>query len=177
LLPIDKYLAEYFFVADDIGLNGLSMSHGFNRYDSMLPPFDDTLILPFNISMGLYSEWNIFDSNILPRMKEMLRDDIPFPLSIGPGEAGVIFYDINPQKYDPYNLVIKLGKNNEYDEFIPTYVNGHYVTVTGMMIDDVKNKKILEISSWGKKYYIDYDQYINQREFPPFSNILYITKK
>ncbi len=35
-----------------------------------------------------------------------------------------------------------------------------YVTITGLMIDNVKGQTILEISTWGEKYYINYEEYI-----------------
>ena len=43
-------------------------------------------------------------------------------------------------------------------------VTSHYVTVTAIYEDTDetgKNRRLLEISSWGDKYYVDYDQYID----------------
>lgn len=38
-------------------------------------------------------------------------------------------------------------------------VNGHYVTVTGIIKDEIANRIMLRISSWGKLYYINYEEY------------------
>lgn len=41
-------------------------------------------------------------------------------------------------------------------------VNNHYVTVTGIYEDDTAellHSKMIEVSSWGKCYYIDYDEF------------------
>ena len=59
----------------------------------------------------------------------------------------------------------------------PYLVSGHYVTVTGMLVDEVKKQTMLEISSWGKKYYINYDEYIELVDLHSnyfMCNILYV---
>lgn len=38
--------------------------------------------------------------------------------------------------------------------------NNHYVTVTGIIENVPSHRKLIEISSWGKCYYIDYDEYL-----------------
>lgn len=40
----------------------------------------------------------------------------------------------------------------------------HYVTVTGMLIDRISKQTILEVSSWGRKYYMSYEEYYNYAE-------------
>ncbi len=123
-------------------------------------------------------------------IKEMLYQDIPVILSIGPntpnlwGKKGIFFY----QKYlidNPENT----NKENpsENTEKIPKYcymalmqdVNSHYVTATGIEMDEIFGKIMLKISSWGKQYYINYEEYRNYVEniggtFT--SSILYIKK-
>ena len=58
-------------------------------------------------------------------------------------------------------------------------IKSHYVTVTGMLDDNIQGKIYLEISSWGKKFYIDFDEYCKFVEKNGFlkttlCNILYI---
>ena len=46
--------------------------------------------------------------------------------------------------------------------------------------NDQGNKTMLEISSWGKKYYVNYNDYLDyvkKNDNFYFSNILYIKKK
>jgi hypothetical protein len=117
---------------------------------------------------------------------EMLSRDIPVILSIGPNtpflwkNEGVTFYnreilsdvddtsnenspsDINSSIHLPTLYRYRPVKNN---------INSHYVTVTGLYKMERSNradqeespngngKIMLRISSWGKLYYIDYNQY------------------
>ncbi len=54
---------------------------------------------------------------------------------------------------------------NENEEFVYSgiSVNSHYVTVTGIYESNAaqtRHKRMIEISSWGNKYYIDFDEYL-----------------
>jgi len=91
-------------------------------------------------------------------------------LAIGPmkEEYGLKFYDLIPKSGNPYCFEVQ-----KY----PYLVSGHYVTVTGMLVDEVKKQTMLEISSWGKKYYINYDEYIELVDLHSnylMCNILYV---
>lgn len=61
-----------------------------------------------------------------------------------------------------------------------TNVSSHFITVTGYIEDNIAEKKMLKISSWGREYYIDYDEYIayveNYSNFK-LSNVVYIQGK
>ena len=66
---------------------------------------------------------------------------------------------------------------NETGEKLGLYSLEHYVTITGVYIDDVKNETFFRVSSWGREYYIkyrDYIEYVNEFSSYLFSNILYI---
>ena len=93
--------------------------------------------------------------DMLASIEEMLSRDIPIILSIGPNTPflwknnGISFYTKNViDEADRYHPV----KSN---------VNSHYVTVTGIYnnLTDCKEKIMLRISSWGKLYYINYNEY------------------
>lgn len=108
-------------------------------------------------------------------IKEMLSQDIPVILSIGPntpnfwGKNGIFFY----QKYKiedieqnhPENKTKetdtedKESSNRYYYVPLKQNVNSHYVVVTGMEMDPIIGKVMLRISSWGKSYYINYEEY------------------
>lgn len=69
----------------------------------------------------------------------------------GSHEDGVVFYkfDSSTGEY--------VGATGE--------VNSHYVTVTGLIEqkqEDGSTRRMVEISSWGKVYYVDYDQYLDE---------------
>ena len=66
---------------------------------------------------------------------------------------------------------------NETGENLRLYSLDHYVTITGVYTDDVKNKTFFRVLSWGREYYIkyrDYIDYVNEFSSYLFSNILYI---
>ena len=63
-------------------------------------------------------------------------------------------------------------------------VTSHYVTVTALYEDadeTGKTRRLVEISSWGEKYYVDYDQYVDlvsdDPNNEPFSSITHTTVK
>lgn len=123
-------------------------------------------------------------------IKEMLSQDIPVILSIGPntpklwGNDGIYFY----QKYrieDPKNEPLDKSSNEEEKDNRYCYmalkqnVNSHYVVVTGIEMDHIFGKVMLRISSWGKSYYINYEEYRDYVEAIGgtfTSSILYVQK-
>jgi hypothetical protein len=136
----------------------------------------------------LRARWklNLSYYDMLEYTWEMLSRDIPVILSIGPNtpflwkNEGVNFYnreiwsdvddasnensptDINSSIHLPTLYRYRPVKNN---------VNSHYVTVTGMYkmersnradqekLPNSNGKIMLRISSWGKLYYINYNEY------------------
>ena len=120
--------------------------------------------------------------DMLEMMEEMLLQDIPVILSIGPntpmfwGHKGVPFYIIREIEYPPVKQPAAdeaapsdtpaaapekkdNGKKPYYYKTVVPEVHGHYVTVTGVIKDDITNRIMLKISSWGKQYYINYEEY------------------
>lgn len=96
---------------------------------------------------GISLKWNGIcgHKGMYQKMKEMLEDDIPVIWSL---------YSWNKQ--------IKLYTKVD-DEFIDAgvSVNSHYVTATGIIEGlTASHQRMIEVSSWGKCYYIDYDEYL-----------------
>ena len=151
---------HYFNTYNHIGLNGLSMAMDFNDYcDSH--------------DINYHASWNTDISRIKKNIINMLDNSIPCVLAIGPNyfsDKGIDFYDIdNDNLFNPYDLTIKKMENK----------NDHYVTVTGLLEDNINGNCLLEISSYGYKYYInysDYHDYVFERMDYIFSNILYIER-
>lgn len=105
----------------------------------------------------------------------MLNNDIPFTLSEGPWGKEIVLYGWRFSGYD-FDEPYIFEQNTKAKSF-----KNHFVTVTGMIVDNVKNQRYLKISSWGSEYYIDYDAYLeNMTEGSNnrvFTNILYIYQK
>lgn len=142
----------WFQVARWIGVNGIAIANGINGYS-------------WRRGLGLKARWNTSENDVLQKIIKMLDNNYPVTLSIGPvgNEAGIWFYDLIPRDIDKYNF--------EVDSY-PYIVRGHYVTVTGVIINGVKNQTMLEISSWGDKYYVDFAEY--SKYIDVFSNIVYL---
>ncbi|MBR6045069.1 MAG: hypothetical protein IKP47_05490 [Ruminococcus sp.] len=141
-----------------LGVNGISMALG------MRPRLKEHG-LKYSVS------WGFSGGKLLERITSMIENDIPVCIAVGPvickkenrGEYGVHFY--TRLRSESYELPRwrRSGK-----------VRDHYVTVTGVYTSP--NAAWLEISSWGEKYYISWDEYLAYRKLKRtfFSNILYI---
>ncbi len=139
-----------------LGLNGISMALGMR---SRLRQAG----LPYK------ARWCFSKKKMLPRIRDMLSRDIPVTISAGPklffkkrGITGVTFY-------------IR-GRDGRLT--LPSWRSGtvsdHYVTVTAVIETD--EKTLLEISSWGERYYIDWADYLAyiHQAGTVFSNIMFI---
>ena len=134
------------------------------RYLPIVPPFGTTgvhVAAAFNRwcrhhRLPYRAVWNFFRENLYSRMEEMLRENIPVILSIGPG------------MFRRLQLYRRCGKLH----FPVCRVRGHFVTVTGL------DERWIRVVSWGRVYYIcrkDYEEYGKRSAFLT-SNILYVKK-
>lgn len=131
------------------------------RYLSIIPGFGvPGFFLPLAMNryfrhyrIDLRASWCIRPGKILPRIEEMLRQDMPVILAIGPNF---------PYVFGRHKVKLYRKENGEY---LPaTEVKAHFVVVTGI-IDDY-----LQISSWGKEYYLSWAEY--QRYMKKYSTCL-----
>ena len=143
-----EHLRKYYLpVFPVIGMNGIVMMFGMNRYFHKHQ-------LPYK------ARWGCLPWNIWKRTKLMLEAQIPVVLAIGPnfpilwGNHRLTLYEKDGMLYHP-----------------KTTTKAHYVTITEM------DGEWLTISSWGKKYYIkkaEYEMYVRKHSNYLFSNILVI---
>lgn len=146
-----KIWLHYLPVIPGFGTNGLTLMSGINRYFRKQR-------LPYK------AFWSISGRKMLSRIDRMLSENIPVILSVGPnfpnifGKRKLNFYTkTNDQKYIP-----------------AAKTKAHFVTVTG------RDGIYLQISSWGKEYYIDireYREYVKHYSSPLVSNIICIKKQ
>lgn len=144
------------------------------KFIAVLGPKIASAINSYSNSYGLGYEaswkWKLTYYDMLDAISEMLSQDIPVILSIGPntpnlwGKKGISFY----QQYEIDNSenttnIIDALHPYRYRAVIHD-INGHYVTVTGIIKDDIAGTIMLRISSWGKQYYINYEEYRNYIE-------------
>lgn len=106
--------------------------------------------------------WVFSLKKLYPRVKQMIDNDIPAILCIPK------IYGKNRAKrglplYDPETLNVL------------TRTYGHFVVITGIYSDD--EKMYFEISSWGKKYFIEYGEFVKFTRRTPagwLGHMLYI---
>lgn len=121
---------HYFPVLPGIGMSWLVLVLGMNRY-----------FCKHGIKLKL--SWSARPDKLVDRIREMLRKDFPVILAIGPN-------------FPPFlqRGKLKLYVRDEAGQYRHvTQTRAHFVVVTGL-----KEGK-LQISSWGKCYYIDLEEY------------------
>lgn len=115
----------------------------------------------------LRPRWGVFSRNMEKRIRRMLEAGLPVLFCVGP--------DLNPfcrgQKVPLYQMYGDCLKET-------ARVRGHYMSITGLCTDR-QGKTFLQVSSWGRKYYISLEEYrAYRRKQPPLlgswlSNLLY----
>ena len=133
-------------VIPGFGMNGLTLMAGLNRY--------------FKANeMPYRAHWRISGQKIVSRIDKMLAKDIPVILAIGPNFPFV-------WKKEKLTFYTKTNDN----KYIPAAkTKAHFVIVTG------RDASWLQISSWGKEYYIDireYRRYVKRHSSFLVSNVI-----
>ncbi len=145
------YLKQHYFpLIPHHGINGLFLAAGLNRVFR-------------RCRMPYHARWGVAREHFWPSIEEMLLQDLPVILSIGPNFP--LFWQHN---------TLQLHKKSR-DSYVPAgKINAHYVSVTGM------DEKWLRVSSWGLEYYISksaYENYVKAHSARLVSNILWIESK
>ena len=123
---------RFFPIIPKLGINGLMLAAGLNV-------FFRRYHFPFRAS------WGIGSRLLWSSISDMLASDIPVILSIGPNFP--LFWQKNE-----LNFYARVPAG----ELRPACkIKSHYVTVTGM------DETHLRISSWGREYYIDKEEYLS----------------
>lgn len=154
-LTLDAYNAElrtlcrrYFPLVPPFGINGIVFVLGLNRlmHDRKLP---------------YRAVWMLSGTKLWPRVADMLGQDLPVILSVGPN-----FPMVWQKNRLPFYRKTESG---EYRRASAT--KGHFVTATGI------DENWVRISSWGREYFInrsEYDRYTRSHSSYAFSNLVYL---
>ena len=146
-----KMSRRYFPLIPRLGMNGFGLMAGMQL-------FFKRNALPFTC------HWCLSDRNLWTKVEEMLSEDIPVIMSVGPNFPMV-------WKNGRVSLYTK-AEDGEYK--IASSVKAHFISVTGI------DEQWLEISSWGKRYYLNrrmYEEYVSKYSAAFVSNILYVRRK
>lgn len=136
------------------GISGIKLAVGFNR-------------LSKREGWKLKASWGISTRKLYGRVVEMLTKDFPVILCIP-----MILFRKNKKKELSFYCMVgdKMQK--------VTSVSAHYVMVTGIVTEYGSEETFFEISSWGKKYYVNYKEYENMMRTnflgAMLGNILYV---
>lgn len=145
---VDKWGKKYFPILPKAGISGWLLALGLRRCFRKYR-------LPYKV------RWGVKKGRILSSIEEMLEADIPVILSVGPnfpalwGKKGIGLYRQNIK-----GIYVKSQD-----------VRAHYMVVTGMQ------QGRLRVSTWGREYYLDWEEYrayIDKYSCSLFSNICYI---
>lgn len=164
ILQMEK---KFFHILPKLGISGVLLAFNINIYFLL-----NRRKIKEKTGSTYFARWAVLPRNIIPKIKEMLSNDIPVIIAIGPGffrKNKLNFY--NKQENKPSLIFKPVTKTKD-----------HYVTVTGVEEYPTTDgtKIMLEISSWGRKYYVNYNEYleyVRKNDNFYFSNILYIKKK
>lgn len=142
------------------------------RWLAVLGPKAATAINDYSRMFGLRlkATWRLSLTyyDMLEAMEDMLSHNLPVILAIGPntpklwGKKGITFYHPDteaPGKTAEVTAPVVKTETSPIYKPVKQDIHGHYVTVTGILKDAATAKIMLRISSWGKKYYINYEEY------------------
>lgn len=142
---------RYFLLIPPVGINGIMLVLGLNR-------------LLHDRKLPYYAVWMVSGAKLWPRVEEMLRRDLPVILSVGSNFP--LFWQDKRLSFYSRDVLGRYRRT--------TATKGHYVIATG--IDDTW----LRISSWGREYYInreEYDAYTKAHSNYVFSNLVYLYRR
>lgn len=152
-LTREEYLAyvrqykRYFLQLPRMGIDGLRLAWGINRCFA-------------REGIARHARWCAAGAQVWPRIGQMLAQDCPTVIAIGPN------FPLLWQKHE-----LPLYRRTLEGYVVDCRVKGHYVTVTAL------DERYAEVSSWGRRLYIDrqeFEDYVKKHSIWLFCNILYI---
>lgn len=129
----------------------------------------------YGLNLQASWKWTLNYYEMYDLIEEMLEKDIPVILSIGPntpklwGKKGIPFYELREIDFKPSSSQTVTDSTEEvpkpyYYKTVKYDINSHYVTITGLIKDALTGRIILQISSWGSRYFINYEEYRDYAE-------------
>jgi len=156
-LDISREIRKYIPIIPGRGVNSFLLAGGLNRYFK-------------KHGMGLKARWKMTRFRKWKQLEKMLMDDLPVILAIGNnfpfvwGRKELNLYIPDTDAMEQEEKVYKKYQG----------ICGHFVIVTGI------EGNCLTVSSWGKKLFInldEYNRYVSKHSIHIYSNILEIKRK
>lgn len=151
-------------------LNGsvaATIKNGMNMYWKTQSPVN---LYKTDVDINLFSSQKS-SNKFLKKIKNTMKKKNPLILSVG----GKVFW-----KKGADGPVMQRS-NGSLIDFSNTYyhLDNHYVTVTGVLVDKQKNTCKLQVSSWGEKYYVDYDKiykYVDKHSSSVLCDAIFVSR-
>ena len=138
----------YLPVFPGVGMNSMTLMIGMNRYFR-------------KEKMPYCASWNISGKRLLSKIDAMLAKDFPVIFSVGP----------NFPRFWGRQTVTLYKKTAQGSYLSASKVRAHYMIITG------RDGMWLQVSSWGKEYYLnftEYQEYVRKHSCFLVSNIICI---
>lgn len=160
---------NYHLIYKFIGTHGFQLSKRLNQYFK-------------RNSIDLRACWNCQKQDtLIPLIIEMLNNDIPVILGVSKNTNLFDKSKLPVYEKDEINgsLVYRQAIRRRKNEALTT--SGHFFTITNLIIYD-ENFIVFKVSSWGKEYYVLFDDYLEYVEKQKVlknicNNVIYIFKK
>ena len=151
-------------------LNGtvaVTIRNGMNMYWKTQSPVNPNKT---DVDINLFSSQKS-SNKFLKKIKKAMKKKNPMILSVG----GKVFWKKGA------NGPVMQQSNGSLIDFNNTknHLDNHYVTVTGVLVDKQKNTCKLQVSSWGEKYYVDYDKiysYVDKHSSSTLCDAIFVSR-
>lgn len=96
---------------------------------------------------------------LFEKVTESIQNDNPIVLTISSrwkssNNKNPLYYNVEYKEDEPYRIMYE----NPYGKVDGQVTEKHFVVITGIIRDNVKEKNYIQISSWGEKFYMDFDE-------------------
>lgn len=148
-LPLYKSLRSYFTLIPHLGISGIMLALGINAFF-------------LHNKYPYYARWGVLPSRLWSSIEEMLRQDIPVLITVGPDF---------PRIWEKHST--NMYSDSAAGHSRSTKVRAHFMTLTAL------DEEWMHVSSWGKKYRISRDEYefhMKHHASAVSSNIVYISR-
>ena len=155
-ISISRIIKKFVPIIPGRGVNSFILAIGLNRFFK-------------KSGLRFHAKWKCTEKKKWEITERMLKDDIPVILAIGNNYPFI-------WRENGLNLYVPDGPQQGVQEVVFKKVQavcGHFVVATAI------DGNVLTVSSWGRKYYIntdEYDRYVKKHSIHLYCNILSIKK-
>lgn len=161
----------YFNTLQDLGVIGPLLDTGLNLYCS-------------ENDIPIKSRWKaLYGDNLLDSIRKMLRKSNPVIFAIGPkSNKKIFFYDWSSviNLSDPHQFqftVDRIDTDGDTIEDSDYSIDGHYMTITRLIIDNEFDARWLQVQTWGRVQYINFDEWMTGMGPHGFNGIIFMERK